>query len=664
MNRLLTPLGASAVYTIAALLLTWPLVTALTSSLPSDLGDPVLNTWILAWGADHICRFLGGDVYAFDGFWDANIFHPSPLALAYSEHLFAQAVQIWPVYAITGNPVLCYNLVFLSTYVLSGLGMFLLVRELTGRPLAAFAAGLMFAFSPYRVVQTSHVQILSAQWMPFVLFGLRRYFTTGRRLPLAGAVLALVAQNLSCGYYLVFFGPVVAGYAVFEIVRRRRWRGGKLFLELTGAAAVVAVATWPFAEPYLALRETEFPARGLNEVHAFSADVHGYLAADDRLWIWGSVLDGYRRTGEGLVFQGFVPMTLALVAVIGLIARGSPDRQDRLPVWRRIATVAAAVFTVVNAAAVAVLTLSGPIVQRVGGLALRITRPGAALIRAAAGMAILAWLSPGFRRRLAAIARTETLFFLAVACAAVILSFGPTITTGGRITIPDAPYGWLYRTIPGFDGLRVPARFAMVVAFALSAIAGIALADIQTRLRRGTAVVLACTLLFVLESGAAPIPLDRPLAPRVPGVRTPPGWLYTPDGIPAVYRALASMPRSVLVEFPIGAMPWDVRYMFYSSFHGHRLVNGFSGGVPVRHAADLAALSRMGTDPELAWSRLIQTGASHAIVHLGAYEGNEGQNVVNWLTRRGAREIGRFGTDRLFVLPRDSASSGVAHSVE
>jgi hypothetical protein len=35
----------------------------------------------------------------------------------------------------------------LSTWVLSGFGMYLLVRELTGSPVAAFVAGLMFALS-------------------------------------------------------------------------------------------------------------------------------------------------------------------------------------------------------------------------------------------------------------------------------------------------------------------------------------------------------------------------------------------------------------------------------------------------------------------------------------------------------------------------------------
>ena len=85
---------------------TWPLAAGLTRDIPWDLGDSLLNAWILAWDADHLLRFLSGDLDALSGFWNANIFHPEPLTLAYSEHLLAQAVQILPVYALTGNIIL------------------------------------------------------------------------------------------------------------------------------------------------------------------------------------------------------------------------------------------------------------------------------------------------------------------------------------------------------------------------------------------------------------------------------------------------------------------------------------------------------------------------------------------------------------------------------
>ena len=120
-NRL-DPYAIALIFAALTIVFTWPLAKGLTRDIPGDLGDPLFNAWVLAWDATHLGR----------GWLQANIFYPHPLTLAYSELLVPQALQILPIYAVTGNPFLCYNLVFLSTFVLSGLGMFLFCRELTG----------------------------------------------------------------------------------------------------------------------------------------------------------------------------------------------------------------------------------------------------------------------------------------------------------------------------------------------------------------------------------------------------------------------------------------------------------------------------------------------------------------------------------------------------
>ena len=43
------------------------------------------------------------------------------------------------------------------------------------------------------------------------------------------------------------------------------------------------------------------------------------------------------------------------------------------------------------------------------------------------------------------------------------MSLGTEVTARGRVVFERAPYAFFYRFIPGFDGLRVPSRFAMVV---------------------------------------------------------------------------------------------------------------------------------------------------------------------------------------------------------
>ena len=500
--------GAIAIYTLAAILLTWPLATALTTAIPWDMGDPLLNSWIVAWSADHIWGFLAGSPDALSGFWHANIFHPAPYALAYSEHLVAQAIQVLPISAATRNPVLCYNLLFLSTVVLSGLGMYLLVRDLTGDARVALVGGLFFACAPYRIGQYSHLQVLSSQWMPLALFAARRYFTTGRARWLAGAAALLVAQNLSCGYYLVFFLPVFASYVAFRLLIEPRARTRRVAGQLAVAAVLVAAVTWPFVRPYVALRALEFPARSLAEVQAFSADVRSYLTAHAAQWTWGWHMRAYVRP-EGELFPGLAVVALAAVALGGAARaswRATRDLASRG--WQRGAEWVAAALALSAAAVVVTVLLTGGVSVRVFDVRLRAASVEGALARLAAFMALLVAVSRRIRVALRSAVATETAWFGMVLVAAVVLSFGPTLRTGGRMLVETAPYAWLYHAVPGVDGLRVPARFGMLVALCLSALAGLGLHRLVMRLRHRRTVLAIAAVLAVAEGGASPVPLN------------------------------------------------------------------------------------------------------------------------------------------------------------
>jgi hypothetical protein len=218
--------------------MTWPLTAHLNRFIAWDLGDPVFICWVMMWTGGQVLKLLHGDVNALHDYWNGNIFAPERLTIAYSEHFTPQMLQALPIFAATGNMVLCYNLLFLSTIVLAGWGMYLLVRELTGRPLAAFVAGLAFAFAPYRISEGSHLQVLSSQWMPLALYGFRRYFVTGRTRPLVGAArrsrfricraVTTCCSSRRCGACRLRDGgsPVAAQRARLDVAHHRRDRGG------------------------------------------------------------------------------------------------------------------------------------------------------------------------------------------------------------------------------------------------------------------------------------------------------------------------------------------------------------------------------------------------------------------------------------------------------
>ena len=127
-------LGAAAplaAYTAAAVACTWPLAMEMSTTLgaPVGPGDPFLNLWILGWGMQAVwtdpTALLTGRVF------DANIFHPTAGTLAYSDHLLLQAATLAPLYGVTKNVVLCYNVLLLASLVLSALAMHVFVREVT-----------------------------------------------------------------------------------------------------------------------------------------------------------------------------------------------------------------------------------------------------------------------------------------------------------------------------------------------------------------------------------------------------------------------------------------------------------------------------------------------------------------------------------------------------
>jgi hypothetical protein len=638
---------ATLAYVVVAIWLTWPLARGLTHDVAWDLGDPVLVIWALAWNCSQLLAILGGDLSRIGTYFDANIFSPAPLTLAYSEHFFAQSVQMLPVYAATGNAILGYNLLYLSTFVLSGTGAFLFVRELTGSRTAAFTAGLLFAFAPYRIPQSSHLQVLSAQWMPFALYGFRRYFETGRRWALAGAAAALVVENLSCGYYLLYFSPFAAAYVLAELGVRGLWRRPKTWIDLGIAAIAVLAVTVPFFVPYLALRAQMPSTRSLDEVRRYSADIYSYLTAFAEQPLWGRLLQAFPRP-EGQLFPGVAGLLLALVALIP--RRPAPDGAGAAPAAPRVRAAIAilAALALVHAAALIYVLFERRLALALGPLSLQASNATQLLLRATIlGSAAVA-LSPSGRKRARAWAwpRGAILAGLLAAC---WLSLGPSPTSSGRPLDLASPYRVLYDLVPGFDGVRVPSRFWMIGTLALATLAGFGAARLQRR-RGGLAVLVAVLVLAAAEARVDPFTVNG--AGPVPGYVAPESRIRGPGDVPPIYRAVATQPsNAVLAELPLGVPDFDVRAMYYSTFHWRKILNGYSGFTPAHYGRLVVASARAAVAPDETWEALREAKASLVLVHEGAYAGGAGAAVTAAFVGRGARVASRDGPDVLLTLP-------------
>jgi len=289
---------------------TWPQVLQISDHV-ADVGDPLLNTWALAWVA-HQAPFAPARLF------DANIFHPERHTLAYSETLIAPALIGAPLLWLGAGPVEVYNLLFLAGFAFSGLTMAMLVFELTGRTTAALVAGAVFAFLPYRIDHYAHFQLLQTQWMPLALLGLHRTLGRGRLRDglLMGAGVGL--QALTSMYNAVFLVLLMAPVAAVLVQTRALTR--RVSVAVAAAVVVAGLLAAPAMFAHLKAREV-VGERSQGEAVANSAVWTDFLSSVPYSRFHG---EWSKRFGgpERRLFPGFVALVLAIVAVWPPLSRG------------------------------------------------------------------------------------------------------------------------------------------------------------------------------------------------------------------------------------------------------------------------------------------------------------------------------------------------------
>jgi hypothetical protein len=569
MPRGVAPFALAAVlYTALTVALTWPLILAPATTVPNDLGDPLLNTSLIAWNARTMPLT--------SRWWNVPQFYPQPGMTALSEHLLGLAPLTTPIVVLSGNPLLAYNAAFLLSFVWCGLAAHLLAFVLTRRHDVGVLAGLGFAFAPYRMSQIAHLQVLSAYWLPLALVGLHLYFGDRRPRWLVLFAVSWLMQALACGYYLFYLSTLVLLWLVWFAVGRERWSQiGRVML----AWGVAALAMAPIAYGYLKFQRAYGLKRWPDEIESFSADIASVLKASDSLWIWGR-LDVVGRP-ESALFPGLTIVVVVLVGVALAWVTAARFDRTRLGVTRWL-LAGAAVFGAVAATP----AIFGPWKVAPFGLqVISVTTARKPLSVAVLLTAAALVLHPSVR--LAWRMRSPLAFYAMATIVMWIFSLGPSPTLMNETVIYKAPYAWLM-LLPGVDGIRVPARFWVLGTLCLAIAGALAMARITARWPRVRSWLpaFACALV-VIEAWPHPIRMWVRPAPR-----------------PAHTAAIARL------ELPMNPSR-DAVALYRWTEHRRPLFNGYSGYFAPHYWALQYMLEQK--DPS-ALARLSAMGTIEAIV--------------------------------------------------
>ncbi|MCC7125759.1 MAG: discoidin domain-containing protein [Acidobacteria bacterium] len=551
-------------YAAITIAYSWPLVTGLGSLVPSDNGDPLLSIWTLWWNAT-TTPFT-------ERWWNGPVFMPAPDTLSYSDHRVGLAWIASPLIWSGVSPLAAYNVAFLASFVLSGTAMFVLAFTVTARVDAAFLAGLVFGFHPFRGDHLPHLELLSSYWMPLALAALHRWAATGRGVWLAACAAALTLQAITCGYYFVFggvlFGLWMLWFASTPSRIRQAWG---IPVALIVPLLIVSPVLWHYREAHVALGLS----RSIGEIEQLSADVAGFLTAPPRSTLW-SWLQAW-PSPEGAVFPGVVALLVIAAALwTGRVARAShvetaaaeragDARVDGWPRWRIVAVVLGAIMLMIATVPI----VWGPVRLELGPLRASVTEAYKPFSVAVLLLSLAAAAAPAMRR--AWRVRSPLAFYMLATIAMWLFALGPTARIFGHRLLYKAPYAWLM-TLPGFgDEFRSPARFAMLASLTMALALALAWVRLGSRWSAGTQRLAGgvVALAILADGWMAPFP-----------VVTPPVAHDVPVAIPT---------DAVSIDLPMGVFE-DAAAMYRATFHGMPIINGVSGYEPPHYGVLHAAL--------------------------------------------------------------------------
>lgn len=188
-------------------------------------------------------------------FRDTGACHPLPSSYTLGEHMWNGGLLAALPLAISGEPVLAYNVMLLLILFASGLAMFAFSFHVTRSVHAAFVAGLFFELYRARVADTVHPYIHANFWTPLALLFLYRLFHRGDWRSALGLAF-FGSMQLGESVYPVLAATLLLGTSAVILAIQRRDVLLERLPKLLFCAAVAGAAAWWVLGEYLATAET------------------------------------------------------------------------------------------------------------------------------------------------------------------------------------------------------------------------------------------------------------------------------------------------------------------------------------------------------------------------------------------------------------------------
>jgi hypothetical protein len=609
MRAVAREIGVFAFFVVLAIVFTWPLAIRLPTAT-SDLGDPILNAWIIDWD-------LYATVHAPSHIYQAPMFYPARYPLAYSENLFGIALVALPFYLAGCSPLVIYNLMLVLGFAFCGYGAYVLVRVATGSLQAGIISGVLYAFVPFRLDHMPHVQVIWGGWLPLILAGILHYWKRSTWWTAAGFGAALLMNGLTNIHYFLF-GTLSAAITIFVLAVvewRHDWR---FWMRLAIAGALAVGLMIPVLWPYKVVSQLYEMKRKTPEVTDGSATWTDWLTPPFRSRTYGNLIPSEKTADERHLFPGLFALFLTAAAFVlydalspqagrGWREASSEGSPRRLRIALRamdVAIVALAIISYWGA-------ISPKFILRLGNIrVLSVNRSDLPFTALLVLLFIRLWIQRPIAWR-NGLKRLPVTFWIGCLWIAIGLL--------GSFGVHGFFHSMLYERVEAFQAIRVPARWASIAYVGLAVTAGFGAVSLMRRRATVAFAVLLAMAIFDMR----------------PSVR----WQHANPEIDPVYVWIRDAPfHGAVLELPLEENDAQFLYLLSQTFHHRPILNGFSGFFPPTYSHLYHLTSQKRLDRELT-AYIERLGTSVLVVH-DDWLGTQGKAVHDWL--RGELAAGRL----------------------
>ena len=319
-------------FTGMSIIMTYPLVMKMrTEAVGAGGGDGTYFIWLVAWYQKALFQLKISPFFA------PGLNYPQGWNLATTDITPAMVALALPG-SLLISPTFGYNFAMLLSFILSGWGMYLWVKHLTGEPWAGLVAGTVFAYLPFRMVHflVGHLSLAGTQWFPFYFWGLfdllKQEKFSWKPVLMAGIAAGLIGMTSPYYVYMtaLISGVFVLCFLIFKGYQRLKVAAFWKSLLAFGLLAVLLVGLAML--PYLNLNSQNGLAnRSVDYLNRYSASPTDYVIPSIKQFLWGKWIDNTFSPEifqESTLYIGAVAFVLALVAWIKRRQLRHPELAD------------------------------------------------------------------------------------------------------------------------------------------------------------------------------------------------------------------------------------------------------------------------------------------------------------------------------------------------